>query len=192
MDLAGIWNPLRGARAQKDRADALYRGLMAAALAPEAYAAGVVPDDMEHRVQMVSLHAGLLVWQLTRRPEQPLRRLPQLIHARVFDGFDASLRETGVGDASIARKVRKLGEHYYGLGNATADCLAGPQDERGHALAALLNRNGVAVAEQEGVLADYLVAQAEAFEAAPSEVFLDGSLSWLAFPATSRPGVAKV
>ncbi len=85
--MAGIWNPLRGARAQKDRADALYRGLMAAALAPEAYAAGVVPDDMEHRVQMVSLHAGLLVWQLTRRPEQPLRRLPQLIHARVFDGL---------------------------------------------------------------------------------------------------------
>jgi cytochrome b pre-mRNA-processing protein 3 len=89
---------------------------MAAALSPEAYVAGVVPDDMDHRVQMVGLHAAVLVWQLTRRPEKALQRLPQLIHTRVFDGFDASLRETGVGDASIARKVRKLGEHYYGLG----------------------------------------------------------------------------
>jgi cytochrome b pre-mRNA-processing protein 3 len=109
------------------RVDALYRGLMAAALSPEAYVAGVVPDDMDHRVQMVGLHAAILVWQLTQRPESMLQRLPQQIHTRVFDGFDASLRETGVGDASIARKVRKMGEHYYGLGQATAACLSGPE-----------------------------------------------------------------
>ena len=101
--MAGIWNPFRNVNAQKQRADALYRGLMAAALSPEAYVAGVVPDDMDHRVQMVGLHAAILVWQLTQRPESVLQRLPQLIHTRVFDGFDASLRETGVGDASRVR-----------------------------------------------------------------------------------------
>ncbi len=190
--MAGIWNPFRNANAQKRRADTLYRGLMGAALSPEAYAAGVVPDDMDHRVQMVGLHAAVLVWQLTRRPEKVLQRLPHLIHARVFDGFDASLRETGVGDASIARKVRKLGEHYYGLGTSTADALSRPTIERAGALEEVLKRNGVATAGREAELSQYLVAVAEAFETATSDAFLSGTAPWQTFPATSRPGVAKV
>lgn len=190
--MAGIWNPLRDAKAQKRRADALYRGLMAASLSQEPYAAGIVPDDMDHRVQMVSLHAAVLVWQLTRRPEKALRQLPQLIHTRVFDGIDASLRETGVGDASIARKVRKLAEHYYGLGTATSDALSMPEEERGKTLVALLKRNSVATAGHESELAHHLVATACVFEAASSEQFLEGAAPWAAFPATSTPGVAKV
>ncbi len=190
--MAGIWNRFRNVNAQKQRADALYRGLMAAALSPEAYVAGVVPDDMDHRVQMVGLHAAILVWQLTQRPEKALQRLPQLIHTRVFDGFDASLRETGVGDASIARKVRKLGEHYYGLGTATAESCSRPDSERGAALSEVLERNGVATAGREAELAQYLVATARAFETAASDAFLSGKPPWVSFPATSRPGVAKV
>lgn len=190
--MAGFGNPFRNARAQKKRADSLYRDLMAAALAPEAYAAGIVPDDLDHRVQMVSLHAAVLVWQLTQRPEEPLQRLPQLIHTRVFDGFDASLRETGVGDASIARKVRKLGEHYYGLGTATASCLSGPEDRRTIALAEMLGRNGVTATGYEMELAGHLVVLANTFQAASSDAFLAGALPWPAFLATSTPGVAKV
>jgi cytochrome b pre-mRNA-processing protein 3 len=165
---------------------------MVAALAPEPYAAGIVPDDLDHRVQMVALHAAVLVWQLALRPEKALRRLPQRIHTRVFDGFDASFRETGVGDASIARKVRKLGEHYYGLGAATAACLSGAEDQRQAELTDLLRRNAVTAAGYEPDLAGYLVAVADALQAAPSEVFLAGSFSWPGFPVTSRPGVAKV
>jgi len=189
--LVGIWNPFGAGKAQKQRALALYRGLMAAALAPEAYAAGVVRDDMDHRVQMVSLHAGLLTWQLALRPEVDLQRLPQLIHARVFDGFDASLRETGVGDASIARKVRKLGEHHYGLGKAFVEVLSGPGDNLVTALSDLLKRNGVTNSGREGELAHHLAALAEALEEVPSEVFLAGEAAWPTFPATSRRSVAK-
>jgi cytochrome b pre-mRNA-processing protein 3 len=164
---------------------------MAAALAPEAYAAGVVRDDMNHRVQMVSLHTGLLTWQLAARPEPDLQRLPKLIHAHVFDGFDASFRETGVGDASIARKVRKLGEHHYGLGKALVDVLSGPRGSLVTALSDLLKRNGVTDPGREAELAHHLAALAEALEATPSEVFLAGKVAWLAFPATSRRSVAK-
>lgn len=190
--MTGFWNPFRARRAQRCRADALYRGLMAAALAPEAYAAGVVPDDMDHRVQMVALHAALLAWQLPQRPERDLRQLVPLIHTRVFDGFDAALRETGVGDASIARKVRKMGEHYYGLGAATTDILSGPAADRAAALADLLRRNGVTVPGREKELADHLSALAGAFETAPSDVFLAGKAAWQVFATTSTPSVAKV
>ena len=190
--MAGFWTPFRSAAQQKTRAESLYRGLMSAALAPEAYAAGIVPDDMDHRVQMVSLHAAVLVWQLTRRPERALKRLPQRIHTRVFDGFDASLRETGVGDASIARKVRKMGEHYYGLGAATAACLSETKDQRIPALADMLKRNGVTVTGGEEPLAGHLAALDDAFDAAPSEAYLAGEAPWSPFPATNTPGVAKV
>ena len=190
--MTGIWNPFRSGQAQKRRAQALYRGVMAAALAPEAYAAGVVPDDMDHRVQMVSLHTAVLTWQLTLRPERELQGLPSLIHALVFDGFDASLRETGVGDASIARKVRKMGEHHYGLGKAVVEALSTPAGSRKAALEDLLRRNGAAAAGREAELAAHLAALAEDLETAPSDAFLAGQAPWPVFPAASRRGVAKV
>ena len=190
--MIGIWNPFRRGQAQQRLCDTLYRGLMAAALAPEPYAAGVVPDDMDRRVQMVSLHAALLTWQLSQRPEPGLRRLVRPIHTRVFDGFDASLRETGVGDASIARKVRKLGEHYYGLGAAAAEVLSGPLASRESGLAGLLRRNGVTAPGREDDLACHIADLASLFEAASSEAFLAGQAPWEAYPATSRRGVAKV
>jgi len=189
--LVRIWNPLGAGQAQKRRARSLYRGLMAAALAPEAYAAGVVPDDMDHRVQMVTLHAALLSWQLARRPETELRRLPAMVQTLVFDGFDASLRETGVGDASIARKVRKIGEHHSGLGQAMVGVLSGPEEGRESGLADLLKRNGVTAAGREAELAGHLAALAGALEACPSDVFLAGEADWQRFPATSRRDVAK-
>ncbi|MCA8899799.1 MAG: ubiquinol-cytochrome C chaperone family protein [Hyphomonas sp.] len=179
------------ARKQARRADALYRGLMAAALAPDLFTGGLVADDMDHRVQMVAVHAALLAWQLPLRPEPDLRRLPEGIHARVFDGFDAALRETGVGDASIARKVRKLGEHYYGLGAAVADTLSGAPEGWEPDLTEVFVRNGVTAAGRESELAAHVAALAEAFEASPSDIYLAGDAPWQAFPATRRRGVAK-
>jgi cytochrome b pre-mRNA-processing protein 3 len=190
--LVRIWNPFHAGQAKRRRAESLYRGLMAAALAPEAYAAGVVPDDMDHRIQMVTLHAALLAWQLARRPEAELQCLPALVQALVFDGFDASLRETGVGDASIARKVRKIGEHHSGLGQAMVAVLSGPEDGRESGLADLLKRNGVTMAGREAEFARHLAALADVFEACPSDVFLAGEAEWQRFPATSRRDVAKV
>ena len=189
--MAGIWNPLRGMREQKQRAEALYKGLMAAALSPEAYVTRIVPDDMDHRVQMVALHAALLTWQMPLRKDKALRQLPQLIHAFVFDGFDAALRETGVGDASIARRVRKMGEHYYGLGTSAAKALSAGYAERESSLRELLRRNGVTSTGREDDLARHFAVLAEAFEAAPSEAFLAGEAPWQPYPATSRRGVAK-
>lgn len=190
--VTGIWTLFRDRRAQKRRAEALYRNLMAAALAPEAYAAGAVPDDLDHRVQMVSLHAALLTWRLSRCPEKELRQLPRQIHACIFDGFDASFRETGVGDASIARKVRKLGEHHYGLGTAIAQVLSAMSSDRAAGLAEVLQRNGVTAPGREMALAGHLLVLADAFEASPSDVFLAGEAPWQPFPATSRRSVAKV
>jgi hypothetical protein len=85
-----------------------------------------------------------------------------------------------------------MGEHYYGLGTATAACLSGPESERIPALSDLLKRNGVAIPGREADLAGHLAALADAFEAAPSDAFLDGQAPWAAFPATNTPGVAKV
>lgn len=179
------------ARKRARLADDLYKGLMTAALSPEAFATGLVADDMDHRVQMVAVHAALLAWQLPLRPEDALRRLPEAIHTRVFDGFDAALREKGVGDSSIARKVRKLGEHYYGLGAAVAEALSGPADLRESALADVFRRNGVTAPGREGELAAHMATLAGDFETYPSDTYLAGSAPWQAFPATSRRGVAK-
>ncbi|MCA8903747.1 MAG: ubiquinol-cytochrome C chaperone family protein [Hyphomonas sp.] len=187
--MAGL-SGILGSKARRRAADSLYRGLMAAALAPEAYAAGIVADDIDHRMQMVAVHAAVLVWQLPKRVDAELRQMPELVHTRVLDGFDAALREMGVGDASIARKARAMAEHYYGLGVAIVDCLDdGPG--RNDKLEKVLERNGVAMPGHCAELAAHVAALAERFEEHSSADFLKGSAPWVAYPAASRRSVAK-
>ena len=57
----------------------------------------------------------------------------------LFDRFDYAYREEGVGDASIARKVRKLGERYFGLARALDAALDSDDEE----VANVLTRNGL-------------------------------------------------
>ncbi|MEL6663207.1 MAG: ubiquinol-cytochrome C chaperone family protein, partial [Pseudomonadota bacterium] len=81
-------------------------------------------------------------------------------------------REEGVGDASIARKVRKLGERYFGLARAMDGALEGEE-----ALEAVLSRNGLGQESVDG-LADY-ARQADAALAQTSEAeLLAGEIAW--------------
>ncbi|MEZ5947353.1 MAG: ubiquinol-cytochrome C chaperone family protein [Hyphomonas sp.] len=108
-----------------------------------------------------------------------------------MDGFDAAMREMGVGDASIARKVRGLAEHYYGLGGAVVTALEGDAAALEGALEEILCRNGVAGPEGSAALAAHFAALAGRFREQGSDAFLEGNAPWEPYPATSRPSVAK-
>ncbi len=57
-----------------------------------------------------------------RRPDLPppaqcrarrTRTGPEVTNA-LFDGFDEALRDIGTGDLTVGKKIRKMGEAYYG------------------------------------------------------------------------------
>src|SRR5262249_18065333 len=102
----------------------LYGTIVAQARAPAFYQIYAVPDTVNGRLELIMLHGGLFL----RRVEgeaAPVRALGQ----RLFDHFcrdiHASMREMGVGDLAVPRKMRRIGEAFYGRQAAYRAALAG-------------------------------------------------------------------
>jgi cytochrome b pre-mRNA-processing protein 3 len=99
----------------------IYGGVLAAARSPALFGAGGFADDMDGRFECLAAHAAVAAGALKARGEADLaRRFVELM----FDDLDAALRETGVGDHSIARRMRKLGEAFTGRALAYGAALA--------------------------------------------------------------------
>lgn len=157
--------------------EALYADLVAQARRPELYRDFGVPDRIDARFELYVLHLSLLLTRLRGAGEAAAETSQALFDAFV-DALDDSLRELGVGDLSVAKKMRKLGEAVYGrtVGYQTA-LLA----EDRTALSGLIARAVLAEdepGEQSGRLADYALSRHTALAAAPIEAFLKGQASW--------------
>ena len=121
---------------------ALYGAIVAQARSPAFYRAYGVPDTVDGRFDMIALHVILFFRRV--RADEEVRALGQ----RVFDAFcrdmDHNLREMGVSDVRIPRRMREVGAAYYGRTASYDRALAGTDE----ALAAALAKNILAV---EGV-----------------------------------------
>jgi cytochrome b pre-mRNA-processing protein 3 len=110
-----------------------YEAIVAAARHPVFYAEWGVADTLDGRFDMIALHAFLVLDRL-KGSEQEFR---QALVDELFRDMDRSLREMGVGDLSVGKKVRKMAEVFYGRVAAYDTAIAGPED----ALEAAIARN---------------------------------------------------
>jgi cytochrome b pre-mRNA-processing protein 3 len=115
----------------------LYGMIVAQARAPAFYQIYGVPDTVDGRLEMIMLHAVLILQRLEREPET-VRALGQGIFDRFCRDMDESMREMGVGDLAVPRKMRKIGEAFYGR-QATYRAALVASDQQ--PLAAALQRN---------------------------------------------------
>ena len=128
----------------------VYEAIVAAARHRAFYAGMAVADTIDGRFDMISLHAFLVLDRL-KGAEQAFR---QALVDELFRDMDRSLREMGVGDISVGKKVRKMAEVFYGRVAAYDRALG----EGGDALEGAIARNvfpdGPA-GESSSRLADY-------------------------------------
>ncbi|MDJ0920019.1 MAG: ubiquinol-cytochrome C chaperone family protein [Henriciella sp.] len=140
-------------RTLKSAAADWHRLILKLARTPQVYVSGWVRDDFDGRFQMVTL-VSTLVLRRVRAVDQGAR-LADLIYREVFSGLDHAFREEGVGDATIARKMRGLGEEFFGLAKALdADFSA---DDVPAAVTATLTRNAVAAPDHCSALAAWVI-----------------------------------
>jgi cytochrome b pre-mRNA-processing protein 3 len=135
----GMFSRFFGSNRRTNRAvtDVLYGEIVAAARQPLFYAAYNVPDTPLGRFEMLSLHLFLILHRL-RSEEGTAKDIAQELTDEFFLDVDHSLRELGIGDHGIPRRVKKLGRMFYGRANAYGQAL----DESDlPALAASLKRN---------------------------------------------------
>ena len=128
---------VRGARCHERSGFALYCAAVAAAREPYLYATLGVPDTLDGRFDLVSLHAFLVIQRLRGLPE-PGPALAQAVFDAMFSDMDMNLRELGVGDLSVGKRVRAMWEAFHGRAAVYAEAL---QTADRAALAAALARN---------------------------------------------------
>ena len=101
----------------------LHRSIQDQALKPDFYYDGGVRDNFSGRFEMTSLLAALMFRRL-RAAGGAGKALAQDVFDALFDGFDEALRDIGTGDLTVGKKIRKMGEAFYGRAKAYEDALA--------------------------------------------------------------------
>jgi cytochrome b pre-mRNA-processing protein 3 len=100
----------------------LYGAIVAQSRQPALYTDYGVPDTLDGRFDMVVLHGFLLFHRLKSETEEN-----RAIGQEVFDIFlkdmDGTLREMGVGDISVPKKLKKMAEAFFGRIRAYDDAL---------------------------------------------------------------------
>jgi cytochrome b pre-mRNA-processing protein 3 len=107
---------LFGRNTHADAAHALYGAAVARAREPVFYADLGVPDTLEGRFEMISIHVFLVLHRLKQEAGAGELGGPlgQALFDLMFADMDRNLRELGAGDLGVGRRVKTMAAAFYG------------------------------------------------------------------------------
>ncbi len=149
--------------------DRLYLSVVAASRQQALYSDLHVPDTFEGRFESLALHA-ILVLRRLQSCEAPGPAMAQHLVDTVFKHFDRTLREMGVGDTTVPKRMKAMAEAFGGRSAAYDVALRGGQQTLTDALA----RNVYAGKRDAAALTHYVEAAAAALATTPLQAFVDG------------------
>ena len=120
-----------------EQALAAYNIIVAQSRQPEFYLDCGVKDSVTGRFDMIALHMTVVFHRL-HKGDDIEKKFAQSLFDLFFKDMDRSLREMGVGDITVPKKVKKMGEVFYGLLGAVKDAYESNDSE---SLAKALDRN---------------------------------------------------
>jgi cytochrome b pre-mRNA-processing protein 3 len=166
------------ARPQKTKGERLYASAVAQARRPELYAGLGAPDRLDARFELYTAHVVLVLARLKGAGEEA-GEVSQAMFDAYLKALDDALRELGVGDLSVARKMRKLGATIYDRTRALGDALApdaAPGALEGVLAPAVFGED--AGSARAAALAAYIREARDALAGQPLAQVLDGDLKW--------------
>ncbi len=164
-------------RKREESIQRLYGAIVAQSREPAFYRSLGVPDTLEGRFDLLVLHLHLVYRRLAA--VERLRDVGQGLFDHFVGDMDASLREIGVGDLAIPKRMRALGEAFYGRA-AAYDAALGDADNARLAVALLRNvysgdDQAAAVSER---LAAYMRSAAAALSAQDADAIAAGEVQF--------------
>lgn len=158
-----------------DAGHALYAAVVAQARHPAFYTEGGVDDTIDGRFDMVLLHLCLVIDRL-RESDRSIAPAGQALFERFVADMDETLREIGIGDLTVPKKMKKIGEAFYGRFDAytrAADAAALADAIRRNVYAGSAPPAGAAAA-----LARYYLEARRALGAQPAAEVAAGRIAW--------------
>jgi len=171
--LKGLFRPRPAVAAGQ----ALYGRAVEQAREPAFYARMGVADSAMGRFELYSLHVALLVIRLKGRAEASAETVQALFDAYLL-GLDIGLRELGVGDLSVGKKMKKFGQSFYSRVGSYEAALARTDNTDLEALIARTIYEGRAGVDV-GPLAAYVRTANAHLQTQADERLLAGSVEWL-------------
>lgn len=104
-------------QALREAADRLYASAVAQARQPAFYERCGVPDSLDGRYDLLVLHLWLVMRRLRAETGPDARvasRLAQAVYDLFFADMDRNLREMGVGDLGVGKRVKAMARGFYG------------------------------------------------------------------------------
>lgn len=123
-------NAMRRSKERRLVAERIYAALVTRAREPVFFERFAVPDTLDGRFDLLTLHAWLVLARLKSDAQ-----LSQMLVDTIFTGFEEALREMGAGDMGMGRRVKKFADAFYGRLKAYGDAQDAPE------MAAVLDRN---------------------------------------------------
>ncbi len=82
---------------------------------PVFYTEFKIEDTLDGRFDLMSLHMALLLGKIDQHEEhENFSSLKRRLQEVMFDNLDLTVREIGVGDMSVGKKVKVMAEAFYG------------------------------------------------------------------------------
>jgi cytochrome b pre-mRNA-processing protein 3 len=164
----------------------LYASIIEQARQPDFCTRLGVPDTLDGRFELIVLYAYVVMRRLKAEqgaaaPEA--HALSQALFDLMFLDMDHNLRELGVSDMSVGKRVKQMAKAFYGRVAAYDEALAGGDDA---ALAGALRRNLYGTVEPEppavalAVMAAHLHRLDAALAALPIGSLLQGEVAFAA------------
>ncbi|MBC7279984.1 ubiquinol-cytochrome C chaperone family protein [Hoeflea sp.] len=132
-----IWTLFKRKKANQALVEQQYERLTGAARSPVFYEAMDVPDTVMGRFEMISVHLVLYL-RRTQSAGPAANGIAQDIVDAFFEDVDHSIRELGVGDLSVPKRMKKFARMFYGRAKSYGEAL---DDGDRAALAEALRRN---------------------------------------------------
>ncbi|MEA2933538.1 MAG: cytochrome b pre-mRNA-processing protein 3 [Variibacter sp.] len=107
---------------------ALYGVIVAQARQRVFYADYGVPDTLAGRFDMIVLHLALVLRRL-RADGESGRQIGQSVFDAFCTDMDNNLRELGISDVGVPRRMRRFGEAFYGRAEAYDNALNAAGDD---------------------------------------------------------------
>ena len=156
-----------------------YATLTKAARHPYLYEALDVPDTVMGRFEMLSAML-ILYFRRTRASATSGQEIAQEIVDAFFEDVDHSIRELGVGDVGVPKRMKKFAGMFYGRLESYATALdAGDRDGLAAALRRNIHPEAAESAPAMDGLAGYLVAAEKAMAAVGEDEIAVGTLTVL-------------
>lgn len=179
-----IFNPFRR-DPRKTVIALLYERVANASREPGLYADLGVPDTLEGRFEALSLHM-IIALRVLRDLPSPADDVGRDLTDAFFRDLDASLREMGVGDTAVPKRMKKLGEAFYGRARAY-DAPLSAGDET--ALALALGRNVTGSEAPAPALARYALAADKQFKTLSLDTILGQGFTFPPPTSFAREGI---